>query len=193
MLSLTMKKVIVVLFVFGLFAQVAQAQDASIEKSIKGIQIGYPGVWAYVEPKLGGPVSLRMEAGLFIGYLSSSLYGKAGVISVPGLILEPRWYYDIKKRSLKSKKTAGNTGNFLALNLSYYPEWFVLSSLDGLPTISHFAAIPKWGIRRGIGQHFDFEAGIGLGVRRVFFEKADDGDDKTVAAGDLHLRFGYHF
>lgn len=188
-----MKKILVVLFVFGLFIQLAKAQDVGLEKSIKGVQIGYPGIWAYYEPKLGGPISLRVEAGLFSGYLRSSVYGKAGLISVPELTLEPRWYYNLSKRSLKSKKTAGNTGSFLALKMSYYPDWFVLTSLGELPTISHVAAIPKWGIRRSIGQHFDFEAGIGLGVRRVYFEKAGGGKDKTVAAGDLHLRFGYHF
>ena len=188
-----MKKIVFLLFSFVLCAQWAEAQEASVEKSVIGVQIGYPGIWAYQEAKLGDRFSLRTEVGLFSGYVSSGVYGQAGLISVPEITLEPRWYYNLSKRSRASKRTAGNAGNFLALKLSYYPDWFIVSSLEHLTAVNHVAVIPKWGIRRSIGKHFDFEAGIGIGVRRVFFEHANSGNDKTVAAGDLHLRFGYHF
>lgn len=49
--------------------------------------------------------------------------------------------------------------------------------------------MPKWGIKRTLGNHFTYEAGIGIGT---FFALEEYKTDNNIAV-DLHLRIGYTF
>jgi hypothetical protein len=106
--------------------------------------------------------------------------------------VEPRWYYNLTKRSDKGKNISKNSGNFIALNTTWNPDFFFITNenKDNINVISTLAIVPKWGIKRTYGSHFTFETGIGLGY--VFYLENYNNETGTVGL-DLHLRLGYTF
>src|SRR5690606_15525894 len=109
-----MKTVLLTLALLSL-ALVSKAQDASVERSISGIQVGFLGIWAHNEARLSNKLALRSEAGFTSGIFGGSFYDKTGFILTPMFFLEPKLYYNLNKRSLKSKEISGNSGNFISL------------------------------------------------------------------------------
>lgn len=162
-------------------------EEASVEKSIFGIQTGFLGAWLHNESKLSNQISLRSEIGLDFGFNDNG-YTQTSVL-IPSIRVEPRWYYNLEKRVKKGRKIANNSGNFLALNITYNPDWFYISNQENLNVISTLAFLPKWGIKRTVGNHFTYETGIGIGT---FIVLEDYKPDSNVAL-DLHLRVGYTF
>ncbi|MGM0634558.1 MAG: hypothetical protein ACQESK_00725 [Bacteroidota bacterium] len=136
---------------------------------------------------------MRFEIGLDSGIWGGSYYDDTGYVITPVLTLEPRWYYNLNKRVEKSKNIAGNSGNFVALKTSYHPDWFTISNYDNIAVISDISIIPTWGIRRNIGNHFNYEAGFGVGYRYIFAENAGYSENESEVALNLHLRIGYRF
>ena len=179
---------IITLSVCGL-TLTAKSQTASVEESTYGIQTGVLGIWAHNETKLSNQIALRAEIGMDAGFRGGSFYPKTGYLMTPVITLEPRWYYNLEKRQSKSKSITGNSGNFLTLQTSYTPNWFVISNYDNLNIVNDVSIIPTWGIRRNIGKHFNYETGIGLGYRYIF----DKQENKSDAVLNLHLRIGYRF
>jgi len=187
-----MRRIVLTLMFFGISIIIkSQTQDVSVEKSNYGIQIGVLGVWGYNESKLSNQIVLRSELGLDSGFFGGSFYPKSGYIITPVIILEPKWYYNLEKRVSKSKNISGNSGNFISLKISYNPDWFVISNYDNLRVINQVSIIPTWGIRRNMGNHFNYEAGVGLGY--IFTKSAGYLNDKSDAVLNLHLRVGYRF
>jgi hypothetical protein len=187
-MSFKMKKLFFALF---LLAQVAQSQEqetASVEKSIFGIQTGFFGAWVHNESKLSNEISLRSEIGLDIGIIGNS--STNDFLMVPSLRIEPRWYYNLDKRSAKGKNIKNNSGNFLSLTTTYNPDWFMIPEKKNLNFISSISVIPKWAIKRTYGNHFTFETGVGVGY--IFYTE-DYGDIDGEVGLDLHLRVGYTF
>lgn len=181
-----MKKIIFILL-FTNFSFSQNNPKASVEKSIFGIQTGFLGVWVQNESRLSNLISLRSEIGLDFGY-SKNGFGETSVF-IPSVRLEPRWYYNLEKRLKKGRKISNNSGNFLAMNINYNPDWFYISNQDNLIIISTLAFIPKWGIKRTAGNHFTYEAGFGIG-KFIVLNNYDVTDNVAV---DLHLRVGYTF
>lgn len=179
-----MKKIILILLITNFsFSQ----EKASVEKSFFGIQTGFLGAWVHNESRLSNQVSLRSEIGLDFGF-SDNGYSQTSAL-IPSLRLEPRWYYNLEKRVKKARKISNNSGNFLALNITYNPDWFYISNQDNLNVISTLAFVPKWGIKRTVGNHFTYEVGIGIGT----FIVLEDYETNNNVALDLHLRLGYSF
>jgi hypothetical protein len=69
----------------------------------------------------------------------------------------------------------------------------VISSIKNITTIPDVSIIPTWGIRRNIGNHFNYETGIGVGYVRYFYKSQGFGENEGEAAVNLHLRIGYRF
>lgn len=180
-----MKYFHLILFLFTSFS-FSQTTN-SVEKTIFGVQSGFLGVWAHNETKLSNQLSLRSEIGLDFGIQGNDNYTTTALI--PSIRLEPRWYYNLDNRVKKGKSIAKNSANFLALNITYNPDWFVISNENNVEVISTLAFIPKWGIKRTIGNHFTYEAGFGVGG---FIVLNNYETDNNVAV-DLHLRIGYTF
>ncbi len=187
-----MKKIIIT-FIFCNLLFIAKSQDSSVEQSVYGIQTGFLGIWTHAEFKVSDKIALRGELGFDSEIFGSSFYEKTSFLMTPVLTLEPRWYYNLKKRVSKSKNIAGNSGNLVAMKTSYHPDWFVISNADGLRTVNQLSIIPTWGIRRTLGQHFAYETALGLGYRYVFAKKAGFSENKSETALNLHLRIGYKF
>ncbi|CDF80984.1 conserved hypothetical protein [Formosa agariphila KMM 3901] len=181
-------------FCFFIISIIAYAQTTTVEKSIYGIQTGFLGFYANNEARLTNSIALRSELGLDAGFWGSDVNDINGYLLAPVLTLEPRWYYNLKKRTNKGRRTANNTGNFVSLKTSYHPDWFTLTNADHLNFIGDFTIIPTWGIRRHLGNHFNYETGIGIGYGRYLLNKNDYYyGDKNVVAVNLHLRIGYSF
>lgn len=187
-----MKRTLLILILCGVVLT-THAQDTSVEKSIFGIQTGFLGIWAHNESKLFNQFALRSELGLDTGIFGSDANDINGLLLTPTITLEPRWYYNLNKRKSQSKRIDGNSGNFFSIKTTYHPDWFVISSEDNINFISDISIIPTWGIRRNIGNHFNYETGIGIGYVH-YFEKDNvillDDNDVTV---NIHLRIGYRF
>ena len=187
-----MKKKLLTLVFCGL-TLIAKSQNASVEQSTYGIQTGFLGIWAHNETKLSNSITLRSEIGFDSGIWGGDFYDGTGFLLTPVITAEPRWYYNLKKREKKSRRIDGNSGNFVSLKTSYHPDWFVISNTDNVSVISDISIIPTWGIRRNIGKHLNYEAGIGIGYRYVFAKQAGFLENESEAAVNLHLRIGYRF
>lgn len=172
----------------------AKSQNASVEKSTFGIQTGVLGIWAYNEAKLSNAIALRTELGFDFGIWETTYYDDydSPFLLTPVIVVEPRFYYNLKKRSEKSKRIDGNSGNFIALKTSYHPE-LALFNTDDAPVVSDFAIIPTLGIRRNLGEHFNYEAGIGAGFSHTFGKRAGYSENKSELELNMHLRIGYRF
>lgn len=173
-----------------LFSTSINAQETSVEKSLFGIQTGLLGIWVHNESHLADEFVLRTEAGFDAGIFSGFFYDGTGFLLAPVINVSPRWYYNYKKRAAEGRKTLNNSANFLALEISLHPDWFVISDHDFIDIPTQFTIIPKWAIKRTIGQHFVYELGAGIGYGYVLDD--DFGENGEVAL-DLHLRIGYSF
>lgn len=165
---------------------------ATVEKSIFGLQTGFLGLWVHNEYKISDKIALRSEFGLDAGLSGGGAYNSVNYLLAPSLSLEPRFYYNLNKRVKKGRSISKNSGNFITVRLNYFPDWFVISSVDNISVVENFAVIPKWAIKRTVGSHFTYEAGIGIGYRYYFLKKynlSSSNNGETIL--DLHLRIGY--
>ncbi|RUT70085.1 hypothetical protein D0817_12955 [Flavobacterium cupreum] len=180
---------LILMLLFG--GRVFSQQKETVEKSIFGIQTGFLGFWVNNESRLLSNLSLKSELGLDAGLFGGNSNDKIGSVAVPVLTLEPRYYYNIQKRAVTSKVTANNSANFIALNLKYQSDVdvFVISN-NNVDVISTISIIPKWSIRRNLGNNFHYETGFGVGYRH-FLEKINS--EKGEVTVDLHVRIGYNF
>ena len=185
-----MKKKILLSLTVSLMYLAGNSQTASVEKSTYGIQTGLLGIWVHNEMKLTNQIALRTEFGVNASIFGGNFYPKTGFLMTPVISVEPRWYYNLEKRQSKSKNIAGNSGNFVSLQTSYHPNWFVISNYDNLKTFNLITVIPTWGIKRNVGKHFTYETAIGVGYGHQFREGYGDLEGVSV---NLHLRVGYRF
>jgi len=187
-----MKTILLLLSFCGL-TTVTKSQTASVEQSTNGIQTGILGIWVHRETKLSNQIALRAEIGMDAGFWGGSIYPQNGYLMTPVIRLEPRWYYNLNKRISKSRNISGNGGNFLTLQTSYNPNWFVISNYDNAEVADQISIIPTWGIKRNIGNHFTYETGFGIGFRYFFAKSAGYIENEVEAALNFHLRIGYRF
>ena len=193
-LKKTIMKKVVFMLTMSALTLMTKAQNASVEKSTFGLQTGVLGLWAYNEVKLSNSIALRTELGFDFGIWETTYYDdyNSPFILTPVIVIEPRYYYNLQKRAENAKRIDGNSGNFIALKTSYHPE-LALFNTDDAPVVSDFAIIPTWGIRRNIGDHFNYEAGIGAGYSYTFAERAGYLEDESGFELNMHLRIGYRF
>lgn len=175
-----------------LTGSLTMAQDLSVEKSVFGAQIGLVGIWVHNEFRMSNELAFRTELGLDSGIWYEDYYGDFGFLMAPVITVEPRWYYNIKKREAKGKRLDGNGFNFLSLRISYHPDWFLISSED-VDFVSDISFVPSWGIRRNLGKHFNFETGAGIGYRYVFSQDSGFEDDYDEITVNLMFKIGYKF
>ncbi|WP_074407398.1 hypothetical protein [Aquimarina megaterium] len=189
-----MKKIILTLG-FCALTLFVRSQNASVEQSTFGIQTGFAGFWIYNELKLSNQIALRSELGFDARNGKSDFYPDTGFLLTTVVILEPRWYYNLFKRESKSKRIDGNSGNFFSLKTSLHHSDLLISLDNDEDTkiVTDLSIIPTWGIRRNIGKHFNYEAGVGVGYIHYFSKNAGFSKDKGEAAINLHLRVGYRF
>lgn len=187
-----MKKIVIILLLSN-YAFSQEKIEVSVEKSIYGIQTGFLGLWINNESKLSNQISIKTELGFDAGIFGGDIYPKTGFLMTPVVLFEPRWYYNLDKRQANSKIIKNNNGNFLTMQARYNPNWFVISNYDNVDIVNQLSIIPTWGLKRNIGSHFNYETGIGLGVRYYFAKSEGYEKNESEAALNLHFRFGYTF
>lgn len=187
-----MKRILLAIAIFTLSLSI-EAQTVSVEKSIYGIQTGFLGIWVHNESRLSNEIALRSELGFDSGIWGGDFYEKTGFLMTPVMTLEPRWYYNLNKRENKSKRIDGNSGDFISIKTSYHPDWFVISNYKNIKIISDISIIPTWGIRRNLGDHFNYEIGGGVGYRYIFAKQAGYLENESEVALNVQLRIGYRF
>lgn len=187
-----MKRILVLAFVVACY-QLGVTQNVSIEKSIFGVQIGFLGAWVQNESKLTDRLVLRSELGLELGFYENEDNKIDGVLLTPVIRVEPRWYYNLNKRNKKGKDTGLNGGNFVSLKTSLYPDLFTIPAIENLNHNTALSFLPMWGLRRKVGENFNFEFGLGVGYAHYFDQENINTITENGVIYDLHLRFGYNF
>lgn len=187
-----MKKKLLLLALLGL-AKLSNAQEAKVEKSVFGVQTGTLGIWVHNESRLADKFALRAELGFDAGFWASSFYDQTGYLIAPVFIAEPKYYYNLSKRQEKGRNISGNAANYLSVQTSYHPDWFLISNYKNIHVISDIAIIPSWGIRRNLGKHFNYELGLGIGYRYIFAKRAGYLENESEVATRGDFKIGYKF
>ena len=123
-----MKKSLIIITIVFILGN-SYAQEASVEKSIFGIQTGFLGIWAHNETKLANSIALRSELGFDAAIFAGSSDATDFAL-FPTITIEPRYYYSLKKRFEKGKNTTNNSANFITMRISYQSDAFSISSVD---------------------------------------------------------------
>lgn len=181
-------------------AQDTEEQKPSVEKEVKGVQIGDPGLVLYYEFKLANQLTLRAEAGYAVGFKANADWffddgSEDGFFALPAFTIEPRWYYNLGRRVRKGKDITGNRANYFSVNTTYYADFGVIKINDVGDVPNFLNIVPMWGMRRTLGKRFNYELGAGIGyvyigsyVHRGHVHKSDEG-----AILLLRARFGLGF
>lgn len=175
-----MKKIgiISVLFFFTIFVH-AQKDKVQNTHSAKATFIGL----SYAkEQSISQKSTVNFEFMIAGGFGSNYLSGDYWVIA-PVMRVEPRYYYNYPKRIEKGKKTMNNSANYLSLSADYQFGESIGSNAQALQT---FTVIPKWGLKRTIGNHFIFEFAVGIGAYTSEIEYWEP-------TFGLDLKIGYSF
>lgn len=155
------------------------AQEITGVRNVHSVKVGLIGVGYAYEHALSRSITLNTEL-----MLAGGFGGPYGAIVDPTLRVEPRFYYNFRKRVEQGKNGRYNAANYLSLAVeNRFNVNALLAEAEGNNQIS---VIPKWGLRRTIGTHFFFEGAVGVGV------SYDKYNEFQVAPG-LDVRFGYAF
>ncbi len=186
--------VIVLLFCLSAKAQ----KKASVEKNVFGVQIGLPPLFLYNETKLSNSIALRSELSMSLAF--ESYGGNTNWGMAPALTLTPRYYYNLNKRLSKDKRIDSNSGNYLGLMCGYNTNWYKSSQI--FKQSPELFVIPSWGIRRNIGNSFDYEFSCGVGYMWTYHDytyydffgnKGQYQNTEGDVCVSLRLTIGYHF
>lgn len=189
-----------ILCLLGSLGMKVHAQNTEVEKSIWGIQIGpFHPLLAYNESKLKTQFALRSEISFTYAYMDNG-FESLWALS-PYVNLEPRYYYNLKRRVAKEKAINNNAGNYLSVCFTGQPGLDISNrkDVDIYPSIS---IIPSYGLKRNIGNHFNFECSFGYGLAWVFqkyeYKKPDNSiethkNTERTQVFNLRLAIGYVF
>lgn len=136
-------KILFIVFLISNFTQ-SQNTNNNLEKSIFNLQTGVLGTWLNNEIKILPNFVLRSEIGLDAGLFTRDFSNSnTTTFLTPVINFEPRWYYNINKRSKNNKTVKNNSANFFTTSISYHPDWFVISSNENLNVYNQLSVIPK--------------------------------------------------
>jgi len=189
------------IFPFVTGKSAAQDTIPSVEQSIMGFQIGESGLVFNYELKLARQFSLRTEAGITLAFYSKERNiwtgeeYKSATVALPSFTVEPRWYYNLNRRMKKGKDITRNRANYISLMVNYAGGWGAIkpSQIDDIPDFIHI--IPTYGVRRTLGEHFNYELGGGIGYTFTsgynHYNHKHRSEDKVLVY--LRARFGFDF
>ena len=179
-------RTIILLCISLLSGAILRGQAPSVESSTFGIQIGAIGAWGYYEAKIADPLALRFELGTNTSFSSSTITNGNLVYVFSEINVEPRFYYNLNRRSEQNKSIAKNSADFLSLRTRYIPDLVVASNSENINIDSSISILPSWGIRRSVGT-FNYELGFGIGYG---YRLESTVGSRGFVAGNLQLRVG---
>lgn len=188
------KHLLTSLFLSFILAAPLSAQS-TVESSITGLQFNLNNVAVFHERALSNQATLRFQANFGL-HLEGRTIGDNvdfDLFLQPTLRVEPRYYYNLAKREAKGKRTSNNGGNFISLKTEYQLP-FTLASTDADRRLrGRLSFIPRWGIRRDLGSGWDFELGLGAGVRIANYQLGSSRRTDINRALDVEWKFGFRF
>lgn len=160
----------------------------TLAQKSSSFQIGTLGFWFNYELPLNNSITFRTEIGVY-----TDITKGVGYFIAPEINLEPRWYYNIKKRSDDDKDISNNSANFFTVVTKYRSKIFEISNLDSDRAENAIAFIPKWGIKRNLSTKFNYEIGLGLGYLSYINRQNVTLSGSDGLFIDVHFRIGYSF
>ena len=146
---------------FTITIQAQEEAPTSVEKNQFKINFLFPGF--IYEHGFDTKNTLYSEIGLALGYRYDSYYGESNVYFVPLINGQFRHYYNLEKRANKGKRTAYNSGNFIAMSATYNFQSISTNKNYGEYT-SSLTIAPLWGFQRTYKRKFNLELNLGAGV-----------------------------
>lgn len=144
--------------IYPSFGQAAKSETEL--SSLAKIDIGLQGIGFTYEPKISNKIIIDLSAGAGGGYDISERSITYYVLKPAFyLSLTPKYFYNIQARIKKGKNTQFNAGNYIGVRLKY------VTPLDGKTDAIRNSILTNihWGMQRGIGNHWLFNAHIGVG------------------------------
>jgi hypothetical protein len=176
-----MKKFNSILFIlFSVASLNAQKEIKSVEKSILSIQTGYFGTWINHELKLHKKFALRSEFGTEYRLKFAIKQSFDSLKNQVSIFLEPKYYFNLKKRESKNKNIKNNAGNYISLRTNFN----ILNNLENGEIYFH-TLTPTFGIRRNITSHFNLEFSCGYGLSYL--------NNMLISEAMSSMRVGYVF
>lgn len=158
MITIMSKYYIMVLSILGIFSLSAQSRS-TVEKNQFKINVLLPGfVYEY---GFNEKNTLYSEVSSGFGIRTNFLGGTSWLF-YPTINEQFRHYFNLNKRALKGKRTAHNSGNFVALNLIY--NFREISTNKKLTNdVSSLTIAPVWGLQRTYKRNFNLGLNLGVG------------------------------
>ena len=176
-----MKKFNSILFIlFSVASLNAQKEIKSVEKSILSIQTGYFGTWINHELKLHKKFALRTEFGTEYRLKFAIKQSFDSLKNQVSIFLEPKYYFNLKKRESKNKNIKNNAGNYISLRTNLN----ILNNLEN-GEFYFYDLTPTFGIRRNITSHFNLEFSCGYGLSYL--------NNMLISEAMSSMRVGYVF
>jgi hypothetical protein len=176
-----MKKFNSILFIlFSVASLNAQKEIKSVEKSILSIQTGYFGTWINHELKLHKKFALRTEFGTEYRLKFAIKQSFDSLKNQVSIFLEPKYYFNLKKRESKNKNIKNNAGNYISLRINLN----ILNNLE-IGEFYFYDLTPTFGIRRNITSHFNLEFSCGYGLSYL--------NNMLISEAMSSMRVGYVF
>jgi len=182
-----MKKIFLILI--GTISYSLHAQNVSSEKEFfLGLQAGFFGANIYYEKNISESFAVRGDIEFSSSIWGGDLYSKTGFAITPEIKIAPKWYYNMSKRKEALKNTKNNSANYITANISYTPNLFVISNVDGITVNPMLSVVPTWGLRRNFFNNFNYEIQAGLGIGKIL---KPNYDLQTVL--NISFKIGYDF
>lgn len=150
----------------------------TVERRLWKINFLVPG--AEFETALGSFSTVNINPYVGLGYSYISSLGDAWLVQ-PSIDVQFRRYYNLLKRNAKGKRTAGNSANYLAIDVLAVGR----SVVDGedFRNFSYYGLGPVWGMQRTFRSNFNlsFQAG-------AMYTQSQGAEDGWIVR--LNLRLG---
>lgn len=185
-----MKKVIFIFFcIFSVVQSNAQNRDHTLVSKLE-TNVHILGVGISYELLLVDQLSIQANVNYDMSLFSNS--DNINTLSSLVFNIEPRYYYNYKKRNRTQKNTKWNAANFISVNVGYHPD--VLSSVNMKQDVSvnkQISIAPMWNLRRNISNsNFNYEVGAGLSFNTIHYNGIKRENTTGLA---LNLKVGYNF
>jgi hypothetical protein len=156
-----MKRKLLILF-FSSIVTLSYGQEKSDVETEKVWRMNFLNPAVELELPTGSysTFSSAVGIGYGIGYPDLTYAGNGFIIIIsPFADFQQKWFYNLKKRDRKNKKTENNSGNFVSLRFvsrgnSIVSNVYRTSNFD-------FAIGPTWGLQRTYGKKFHLLFDIG--------------------------------
>jgi len=146
-------------------------------------KLGIIGSWVSYEKVLNDDFTINTEIGLEDFAFRKRNGGNLEYSFSQTFSVEPRFYYNRRRRINKNKIVQNNTGNFVGLECFYINKTFTNTNAI---TTNPVILLARYGINRRVSNHINFEFITGIG------KKFSENSSNTIYLA-FDIRFSYVF